>query len=121
MYVRINDRSETELKREAFNGLAAAVRLKRIQASMRTFHQHKCEKKVVKAWRALTEKNNKRRLDLIKQRAAFRERPYLKKPLLAMRNLLLFKAFRSIMLNANLRKQLVFNRKICTYSIYLRL
>jgi len=69
----------------------------------------------------MTERNNKKRLDLIKQRAAFLNRPYLAKPLLAMRNLLMFRAFRSIMLNANKRKEFKFNKQICTYSIYLRL
>jgi len=38
-----------------------------------------------------------------------------------MRNLKMFKAFRSIMLNASKKKAFAFNRKICTYSIYLRL
>ena len=69
----------------------------------------------------MTVSNNKKRLDLIKQRAAMRERPYLAKPLLAMRNLVLFRAFRSILLNASHHKELRFNRQICTYSIYLRL
>ena len=43
------------------------------------------------------------------------------KPLLAIRNLLMFRAFRTIMLNASMKKEINFNRQICTYSIYLRL
>ena len=88
---------------------------------MKSYYLHKFQKRVVKAWRFEVNRKNKQRLSLIKQRAAFRERPYLAKPLLAMKNLLLFKAFRSIMLNASERKEFKFNRQICTYSIYLRL
>ncbi len=121
MYLRIKERTEGELKRDAFSGLCAAVRLKKIQNNMRMYYLHMFQKKVIKKWREIIKTNNKKRINLIKQRAAFRERPYLAKPLLAMRNLLMFRAFRSIMLNANKRKAFQFNRQICTYSIYLRL
>ena len=38
-----------------------------------------------------------------------------------MRNMLLYRAFRSIALNANKRQAFRFNRQICTFSLYLRL
>ena len=88
---------------------------------MMQFYLHKFQKKVIKAWRSTVAKKNFHRISLIRQRAAFHERPYLAKPLLAMRNLLVFKAFRSIMLNANRKKEFTYNKQICTYSIYLRL
>lgn len=53
---------------------------------MHNYYHLKFQKKIIKALRNVTERNNKKRLNLIRQRAAFRDRPYLKRPLLAMRN-----------------------------------
>ena len=88
---------------------------------MKLYYMHKFQKRVIACWRQTVERKNRQRINLIKQRAALEDRPYLAKPLLVMRNMLLFRAFRSIMLNANQRKEFKFNRQICTYSIYLRL
>ena len=47
-------------------------------------------------WRKVTQTENKMRLHMIKMRALFLERPELAKPLLAMRNLRMYKAFRKL-------------------------
>ena len=121
MYLRIKKRQNVDLKRDAFIALRNGIKLRAIQNNMKVYHLHKFSKRVMKSWRARVEYKNRQRLNLIKQRAALEERPYLSKPLLAMRNLLMFRASRSIMLNANTKKEFKFNRQICTYSIYLRL
>lgn len=121
MYLRIKERQDAELKRDAFSALRKGTKLQLIQENMKKYYFHKFQKRVVRAWKLILDTNNKRRISLIKQRAAIREKPSLAKPLLAIRNLLMFKAFRSIMLNANREKEFTFNKQICTYSIYLRL
>lgn len=40
MYLRIKERTEGELKRDAFSGLCAAVRLTKIQNNMRMYYLH---------------------------------------------------------------------------------
>lgn len=121
MFLRIKERQDAELKRNAFASLRGGLKLKAIQNNMKIYHFHKFQKRVMCAWKIVVDQKNRQRLNLIKQRAALSDKPYLAKPLLAMRNLLIFKAFRSIMLNANEKKEFKFNRQICTYSIYLRL
>jgi len=104
MYVRIKERQDAELKRDAFNALRDGLKLIHIQSNMKVYHLHKFKKSVVRSWKRVVERKNRQRMNLIKQRATLMDRPYLAKPLLAMRNFLLFKAFRSIMHNANVRK-----------------
>ena len=109
MYVRIKERQDVELMKDAFTGLRASVKLMKIQSNMRLYYLHKFKKRVVHGWRRTVETKNRHRINLIKQRAALEDRPYLAKPLLAMRNLLLYRAFRSILLNANQKKAFNFN------------
>lgn len=41
MFMRIKERQDEELKRDAFSGLCAAVRLKKIQSNMTLYYLHK--------------------------------------------------------------------------------
>ena len=79
------------------------------------------KRRVTREWRAVTAERNLHRIALIKQRAAMNEKPYLAKPLLALRNFLLFKAFQSLVENINRKRQVAVNAQICTYAMYLRL
>ena len=49
------------------------------------------------------------------------EKPYLGRPLLVLRNFLMFKAFQSLVENINRKRQVAVNAQICTYAMYLRL
>ena len=109
MYVRIKGRQDVELMKDAFTSLRTSVKLKKIQSNMRLYYLHKFQKRVIRGWRRTVDTKNRHRINLIKQRAALEDRPYLAKPLLAMRNMLLFRAFRSIMLNSTQKKAFKFN------------
>ena len=110
MFERIKVRQDAELKRDAFFALRSGTKLSNIQKNMMMYHLQKTQKRVMRAWLVVVKANNKKRMNLIRQRAAFQERPYLARPLHVMRNLLMYKAFRSIMLNSNRRKEYRFNR-----------
>ena len=110
MATRIAARQATELKREALKALRIGTSLSSIEERMKQFYLDQFIKKVVRAWKSHVNRQNCHRISLIRQRAAFQERPYLAKPLLAMRNILLYKAFRTIMLNANRRREVAYNR-----------
>ena len=66
VYKNVKLRSDYDLMRDAFAGLCAAVRLKKIQANMHNYYLLKFQKKVIKALRNVTERNNKKRLNLIR-------------------------------------------------------
>ena len=49
------------------------------------------------------------------------QKPKLGRPLLVLRNFLVFKAFQSLVDNIQKKQQVDINSKLCTYAIYLRL
>ena len=65
VYRNVKSRTNVELMRDAFIGLCGAVRLRKIQSNMKQFHLQMFKKKVLRGWRSFTDRNNKRRLDLI--------------------------------------------------------
>jgi len=66
MYVRIKQRQDGELKRDAFSALRKGTKLQLIQANMRKYYFHKFQKRVVQAWKLILDTNNVHRISLIK-------------------------------------------------------
>ena len=58
---------------------------------------------------------------MVKLRALFIDKSYLAKPLLALRNPVLYKNFRKLFLYTKQKKFLKYSREISSYAMYLRL
>jgi hypothetical protein len=63
---------------------------------MYKFYALKMFRKLIPAWREVKDRNNLKRVNLFKIREKLNERPELGRPLKAMQNFLLFKAFNQL-------------------------
>jgi hypothetical protein len=78
-------------------------------------------RKIVEAWKSQKNEMNHYRLHLIKQRAVLKAKPELRKPLLAMKNIELFRAWQLFVDNCQAKTRLKANYQTSTYATYLRL
>ena len=69
---------------------------KSIQQKMTGFYQHKTLREIFNGWREYKDKNNAKRLRVYKIRQAMEQRPEYKRPLLALKQFTLFKAFNKL-------------------------
>ena len=109
------------LMRQSYNTLMLNSKYGAISEKMKQYHLLKFKRKVTREWRAVVAQKNFFRIVLIKQRAALNQNQKLGRPLLVLRNFLMFKAFQSLVDNIQKKRQVDMNSKLCTYAIYLRL
>ena len=119
--MRLSEMHKARLMQNAFSSLSLNSKYGAISEKMRQYYLLKFKRKVTREWRAVVAQKNFFRIALIKQRAAMNQNPTLGRPLLVLRNFLMFKAFQSLVHNISKKKQIDVNSKLCTYAMYLRL
>ena len=90
--------------KDVFNVLILNSKSEALSEKMRQYYLLKFKRKVTREWRAVVVQRNYHRICLIKQRALMNEKPYLAKPLLVLRNFLMYRAFQSLVENINKKK-----------------
>ena len=92
----IVERRKFGAKLELLNAMRNAYKISRIESSMKTYFQIQFKRRIFEAWHEIKDDQNMHRLALVKQRTALKENKALARPLLVLRQFLLFKTFNTI-------------------------
>ena len=95
--------------------------LKKLSANLRTYHIFKQSQSVLSSWRQVAERNNRQRYSLRLIRKALNKRPYLVKPLLAIRQVTVYKAFQALKLGTKNSNREIQLRNYSCHTFYVSL
>lgn len=91
-----------------------------IQNSLLTYYDFSFKRRVYLAWKNIKDTHNRLRIALVRQRAAFRQNPRLARPLMVLKQLLLFKAFNALKTKTRRAHQYKGHEQIWSHAFYLR-
>eukprot|EP00347_Sterkiella_histriomuscorum_P007549 403348494 len=95
--------------------------LKKISLNMKKFHGFKQLKNVIDEWRLYTQESNRTRQIIREFQQFFYDKPYLVKPLLAIRNVSVYKAFQAMKLGTKISNESIIHRNNSIYIFYMKL
>ena len=99
----------------------SATHTSKIETQMLKLYNVKWLKEIINGWRQIKNKNNQKRIHVHRIKEKLRQRPELARPILALRNMLAFRAFNKLFAGARLVSEEDRNNDTAHCAYYMRI